>query len=756
MKKTTATLALAAALFAGLAAAHAAPVISRLTPPSALFSFNSAGAPYISRFLVGQYFDLQVTASPDAGQTISGVQFLVDGNPVSATDPLGNPIAYSPPVTTGLVAGKPAGTAVLSFRHYAHLTPGAHTAIITQSDAQTKTATGNFEIVATPNLGRKAKNIIIMIGDGMGASHRTAARIVKTGVQQGKAIAPLAMDLFPVTGMVETASLNSIVTDSAPGAACYSTGNKSNNNQQGVFPDDTTNNGDNPRVELIGEDLARTQGKSLGIVTTADVFDATPAAFGSHTQARSAGTGICDYYLDEAVPKANLAVLLGGGRKWFLPSAVTGSARTSGTDYGYPADVNTGWGVSNLASPVTRDLLADFQTAGFTYAPDRTALNSIAPGTTKLVGLFTLSNMNIAMDKIAGRRGTSTITSDYGFPDQPTLDEMTDKALQVLKTNPNGFVLMIEGASIDKQAHNMDTERWILDTVEFDYAVEKVRQFATNAANGETLALITADHECAGVAIIGASTLTNAALQTRAGLGGGKAQLRDAIIGTGTATAPQFPAVVGTYESAGFRQYSIQADGYPASMDVDFKMLIGYAANADRNEDWLTNPLPLRDSQQPQAALPLVPINGVAIGNPAVITSNAHGLTNNTVHVIAGVTGAGATVVNGTFTVTVIDANTFTVPVNAAGNSTPNTGTVSSGATSYGSIVLTLPNLPADRDLAGAFAITGQVADTVAAHTAGDVPLSAIGRGAKLFTGYQDNTDVFFKTMQAAIGGAAN
>ena len=475
MKKTTATLALAAALFAGLAAAHAASVISRLTPPSALFSFNSAGAPYISRFLVGQYFDLQVTASPDAGQTISGVQFLVDGNPVSATDPLGNPIAYSPPVTTGLVAGKPAGTAVLSFRHYAHLTPGAHTAIVTQSDAQTKTATGNFEIVATPNLGRKAKNIIIMIGDGMGASHRTAARIVKTGVQQGKAIAPLAMDLFPVTGMVETASLNSIVTDSAPGAACYSTGNKSNNNQQGVFPDDTTNNGDNPRVELIGEDLARTQGQSLGIVTTADVFDATPAAFGSHTQARSAGTGICDYYLDEAVPKANLAVLLGGGRKWFLPSTVTGSARTSGTDYGYPADVNTGWGVSNLASPVTRDLLADFQTAGFTYAPDRTALNSIAPGTTKLVGLFTLSNMNIAMDKIAGRRGTSTITSDYGFPDQPTLDEMTDKALQVLKTNPNGFVLMIEGASIDKQAHNMDSERWILDTIEFDHAVAKCK-----------------------------------------------------------------------------------------------------------------------------------------------------------------------------------------------------------------------------------------------------------------------------------------
>jgi len=85
--------------------------------------------------------------------------------------------------------------------------------------------------------------------------------------------------------------LNSIITDSAPGAACYSTGNKCNNNQQGVFPDDTLAKFDNPRVELIGEYLGRTEGKALGIVTTADVFDATPAAFGSHTQDRGAGTG---------------------------------------------------------------------------------------------------------------------------------------------------------------------------------------------------------------------------------------------------------------------------------------------------------------------------------------------------------------------------------------------------------------------------------------------------------------------------------
>ncbi|MGL1446824.1 alkaline phosphatase, partial [Vibrio parahaemolyticus] len=88
-----------------------------------------------------------------------------------------------------------------------------------------------------------------------------------------------------------------------------------------------------------------------------------------------------------------------------------------------------------------------------------------------LLGLFSYSNMNVAFDKINGRRGASTIVNDYGFPDQPMLDEMTQKALDVLnKNNSNGFVLMVEGASIDKQAHLMDTDRWVLETIEFDRA----------------------------------------------------------------------------------------------------------------------------------------------------------------------------------------------------------------------------------------------------------------------------------------------
>lgn len=76
------------------------------------------------------------------------------------------------------------------------------------------------------------------------------------------------MDSFPITGIVNTHSLNSIVTDSSPGASCYATGNKEDNNQHGVSPDDTPDNGDNPRIESIGEYLHRTQGRSLGIVTS--------------------------------------------------------------------------------------------------------------------------------------------------------------------------------------------------------------------------------------------------------------------------------------------------------------------------------------------------------------------------------------------------------------------------------------------------------------------------------------------------------
>jgi alkaline phosphatase len=552
---------------------------------------------------------------------------------------------------------------VVSSRAYANPKPGVHTLTVqaTQDDGQSASATGNFEVVGIDRGGPTAKNIIILLGDGMGASHRTAARIMGKGYAQGKPMGRLAMDTFPITGMVMTASLDSIITDSAPGMANYVNGNKAANNQEGVFPDDTSDAFDNPRIEYLSEFLHRTQGKSLGIVTTADVFDATPAANAIHTSNRGNGTGIVDQFLDDR-HMTGLKVLMGGGRKWFLPNAsnstspqvVNGSQRKNSTDYVLPADLVAGWGAAPGALDSGRDLIGDFQAAGFAYAADRTSMLA-ATGEPSLLGLFSYSNMNVAFDKINGRRGVGTVVGDYGFPDQPMLDEMTDTALKVLSNNnPKGFVVMIEGASIDKQAHLMDTDRWLLEVLEFDRAVQVAKDFAS--AHPDTIVIVTADHECSGASIIGASLVSAASLQTRSGAG----------------AVGQRDQVVGTYQAAKFPRYSIAPDGYPVTTDVDGKMLIGYGANADRYETWLAAAQPTQDAQQP--FIGAAPLSGY--------------------------------------------------PLNA---NVRNSGL--------------------------GFLVTGQVPGDQAVHTGTDVPLSAFGRGSSLFSGVMDNTDVFFKLAQIAIGG---
>jgi alkaline phosphatase len=495
----------------------------------------------------------------------------------------------------GCLAAVPGNASIATVRAVSAAKPGIHTFSVsaTQSDGQSVSASGNFEVVPLLAGGQKVKNIVILLGDGMGAAQRTGARIVAGGYAQGKTITPLAMDSFPVTGMVKTASLNSVVTDSAPGMTSYVSGNKNNNNEEGVFPDDSIDPFDNPRIEYLSEYLHRTQGKALGLVTTADVFDATPAGNAVHTSSRGAGTGIVDQFLDDR-KLTGLSVLMGGGRKWFVPATTPGSARGDKTDYAFSAtDAHTSeivkrWGAAPGAMDKERDLLAEFQSAGFSYSADKTTLDGIDPSKTdKLLGLFAHSNMNVALDKMDGRRNkargiTGRVVDDYGLPDQPMLDEMTDKALAVLEKQPKGFVLMVEGASIDKQAHNMDTERWLLDTIEFDRAVARVQEFARR--KGDTLVIITADHECSGAALIGGSRVSDARLQELV-REGGTANIRD--------------KVVGIYEQAGFPKYKMAADGYPETTDIDYRLLVGYGANADRYEDWRSNDRPLQDSQQP-------------------------------------------------------------------------------------------------------------------------------------------------------------
>ena len=192
--------------------AFAQPVVTRLTPPSELFS-NGQAAPIVARFLPEQRFDLQATIKPDdASKSITKAEFSIDNQVVNISTALRD-------CSTGCLPTISKNSAVATVRAITIKKPGVHTFSVTatQSDGQKVVATGNFEIVPFENGGQKVKNIIIFLGDGMGIAHRSAARIVAGGFAQGKSIKPLAMDTFPVTGLVKTASLNSIVTDSAPG-----------------------------------------------------------------------------------------------------------------------------------------------------------------------------------------------------------------------------------------------------------------------------------------------------------------------------------------------------------------------------------------------------------------------------------------------------------------------------------------------------------------------------------------------------------
>jgi alkaline phosphatase len=431
----------------------------------------------------------------------------------------------------------------------------------------------------------------------MGVAHRTAARLVKYGVTSGDPDGLLEMDAFPGTGLVTTHSLNSIVTDSAPGMACYSTGSHAANGQEGVYPAHTTSPFFQPRVEYMGEYLRRARGASLGIVTTADVEDATPAANAVHTGDRTLGTGICDQYLDEA-PSNGLTVLMGGGRRWFLPSSRFGSSRSPRTDYaGLPADLIAGWKLPPAAAGASdpeRDLVADFQRAGFTYVEDAAAMRAAAARRPeRLLGLFGYGNMNVALDKVARRRGTplpdgTYVVDHYRAPDQPMLDEMTEAALSVLSRNRKGFVLLVEGAHVDKQSHLMDADRAVGETLELDRAVGVSRRFAE--ANPGTVVLVLSDHECSGFSLLGALT-------------GGVARAGELSSDAATldpAETPQRQRIAGTYEAAGFPRYAVLEDGYPATMDVDGKVLVGYGASGDRYETWLSKPLPVTDSLLPE------------------------------------------------------------------------------------------------------------------------------------------------------------
>jgi alkaline phosphatase len=318
------------------------------------------------------------------------------------------------------------------------------------------------------------KNVVFFLGDGMGMTTLTAARIYKVG-EDGE----LTIDTLPETGFVKTFSNDTQVTDSAPSMSAYMTGVKMNNDVISMSTEtaafsatgvnylsgaDSTCPATNGKPVTTLLELAKAAGRGTGVVTTTRMTHATPAATYAHICHRDAENTIAA----QMVPGGagyNLAlgggidVVLGGGRRHYVPSTTAGSKRTD-----------------------ARDLLAEMFAQGYTVAATRAEMNAADPGR-RLLGLFTMDHMAYDLDRVPAN--------------EPSLAEMTGKAIDLLKNNGKGFFLMVEGGRIDHALHSTNARRALQDTVAFDDAIQAAidRLQVIDPGLKNTLIVVTADHD---------------------------------------------------------------------------------------------------------------------------------------------------------------------------------------------------------------------------------------------------------------------
>lgn len=388
--------------------------------------------------------------------------------------------------------------------------------------------TVRYEVVEAQK--KAAKNVILMVGDGMGQSSRTIARVLSRNLVEGTYNGHLEMDDMDVMTAVTTSGLNSVVTDSANSASAYATGHKTSNNAMGVYTFDVKDDTQTPaRVENIVE-LTKKAGMSTGLVVTSEITDATPSAMFAHTIQRSQMQDIVDQMFN---PDQRPDVIMGGGAAWFWPQSVTGSNRDDDTD-----------------------MISKFEEEGYMFVGNATELDAVdTSNTDQLLGLFHNSNMNVYVDKAIEKDPEVLMT----YPDQPLLYDMTEKALDILSKNENGFFLMVEGSCIDKQMHAMDWERSAMDTIEFDKAVGLAKEFADK--DDDTLVIVVGDHNHS-LSIYG--TVDNS-------LSGREA--------------------VRVYENAEFPTYEdADGDGFPDEIATDITLAIGYGNHPDYYEDFKYHP----------------------------------------------------------------------------------------------------------------------------------------------------------------------
>ncbi|WP_251454298.1 alkaline phosphatase [Veillonella intestinalis] len=375
---------------------------------------------------------------------------------------------------------------------------------------------------------KKAKNVILFVGDGMSMQAKEVARILSKGLSDGKFNDILAMEKMPHMALVTTSGYDSLVTDSANSASAYNTGNKSVVNAMGVYENSTADPLDDPKVENISEIISRSKDMSYGMVTTAAVTDATPAAVTAHTRRRGEQNFIATDFLNRAKPPA---VILGGGSQFFLPLSTPGSKRKD--------NVN---------------VIQEFKDKGYQFAGNKTDLAKTTADK-PLLGLFTLNTMNVYMDRQFLPENPTVLK---GFNDQPGLVDMTKKAIEVLEKNPNGFFLMSEAGSIDKQLHTMDWQRSAYDTIEFDQAIKYAQDYS-KAHGDNTLIIVVADH-AHGISITG----TYSEQDGKVG--------REAVRVYGEAGWPTF--------------IDANRDGFPDNPDADVTLAVQYANSPDHYENY--------------------------------------------------------------------------------------------------------------------------------------------------------------------------
>jgi alkaline phosphatase len=315
---------------------------------------------------------------------------------------------------------------------------------------------------------QRAKNVILFVGDGMGVSTVSATRVFSVGVDGN-----LVMDTLPYSALSRTADADHITADSASTMTSMMTGVNANSGVIGFGPatefGDFNADGDGPRLTTLLE-KAKQSGMKAGVVSTARVTHATPAACYSHVNNRDNEAAIALQALptDATYNTAlgtGLDLIMGGGRQFFVPTTLT--------------DEEGGTGSRSDG----RDLRAEFQAAGYSYIWNAAQFASVTKKNLPLLGLFERSHMEYEYDRPTDTGG------------EPSLSELTAKSIDILedatRRAKRGYFLMVESGRIDHAHHAGNAWRALTDAEELDRAIgEALRRVDLR----NTLILVTADH----------------------------------------------------------------------------------------------------------------------------------------------------------------------------------------------------------------------------------------------------------------------